>query len=68
MSKDKKFRVAIAYEEGFVIEIGAESKEEAEKKAVKMTGDYAAVSFDNGTITDTVHRDYFTVQADLMEQ
>ena len=68
MKNNNKYRVAIAYEEGFVIEIGAESKEEAEKKAVKMTGDYAAVSFDNGTITDTVHRDYFTVQADLMEQ
>ena len=42
MNKGKKFRVAIAYEEGFVIEIGAKSKEEAEKKAVEMTEEYAA--------------------------
>jgi len=68
MKNNNKYRVAIAYEEGFVIEIGADSKEEAEEKAVKMTEEYAAVSFDNGTIIDTVHRDYFTVQADLMEQ
>ena len=67
MSKGKKFRVAIAYEEGFVIEIKAKSKEEAEEKAVEMTEEYAGVSFDDGTITDTVHRDYFTVQSDLME-
>ena len=46
-------------------EVGAT---EAEEKAVEMTEEYAAVCFDNGAITDTVHRDYFTVQADLMEQ
>jgi hypothetical protein len=56
-----KYRVAIAYEEGFVIEIEAKSKEEAEEKAVEMTEEYAEVS------SDTVHRDYFTVQSDLME-
>ena len=68
MKNNSKYRVAIAYEEGFVIEIEAKSKEEAEEKDVEMTEEYAAVCFDNGAITDTVHRDYFTVQADLMEQ
>ena len=68
MKNNSKYRVAIAYEEGFVIEIEAKSKKEAEEKAVEMTEEYAAVCFDNGAITATVHRDYFTVQADLMEQ
>ena len=65
----KKFRVAIAYEEGFHFEVEAASEEDAEKKALKLTEDFGGFAFCEKKVAKeyylkTVHRDFHSVQVD----
>ena len=65
----KKFRVAIAYEEGFHFEVEADTEKDAENKALKITQDYGGFSFCDEKVAKeyylkTVHRDFHSVQVD----
>lgn len=53
----KTYRIAIAYEEGFTMEVKAASEAEAEEMALNMVEEKAGVDME-GVKIDTVHRDY----------
>jgi len=55
----KTYRVAIAYQEGFTMQVQANSEEEAEEMALDMVEEKASVDME-GLKIDTVHRDYHT--------
>lgn len=55
----KTYRVAIAYQEGFTMQVQANSEEEAEEIALDLVEEKASVDME-GLKTDTVHRDYHT--------
>lgn len=55
----KTYKVAIAYEEGFSMEVQANSEAEAKAKALELVDEHAWVEI-KGMELDTVHRDYFT--------
>lgn len=55
----KTFRIAIAYEEGFTMQVQANSEAEAEQMALDMVDEKAGVDME-GVQIDTVHRDYHT--------
>jgi hypothetical protein len=57
-----KYKIGIAYEEGFTIEIEAASQQEAEQKALEIVGEHADATSDlpDQYVCKTVHRDYFT--------
>jgi len=55
----KTYRVAIAYQEGFTMQVQANSEEEAEEMALDMVDEKASVDME-GLKIDTVHRDYHT--------
>ena len=55
----KTYRVAIAYEEGFTMQVQANSEAEAEQMALDMVDEKAGVDME-GVKIDTVHRDYHT--------
>jgi len=57
--KMKTYRVAIAYQEGFTMQVQANSEEEAEEMALDMVDEKASVDME-GLKIDTVHRDYHT--------
>lgn len=50
----KKFRVAVCYEEGFVVEVQAASEQDAEQKVLDMVDENS-----NDLDCKVVHRDYF---------
>jgi len=55
----KTYKISIAYEEGFSMEVQANSEAEAEAKALELVDEHAGVEI-QGVELDTVHRDYFT--------
>lgn len=67
----RKFRVTIAYEEGFTIEVESPNEEAARKRASTLTEDIASCydAFEHiapreAQSYDTVHRDYFVVDVE----
>ena len=57
----KEYRVAVHFEEGFVVHVNATSKEEAHKTVFDMVDQYGAGSLSG----EVVHRDW---QIDLIEE
>ena len=60
----KKFKIAVAYEEGIAFSIKAKSKKEAEEKALHIVKEYGGAiredeAKEHKVTTETVHRDYF---------
>ena len=62
----KKFKVAICYEEGVVVEILAKDAEEAEKQAYALAEDMGGSNYPDPYRPNIVHRDFFT--QDVKEQ
>ena len=57
-----KFNIAIAYEEGFVMEVESDTLAAAQEKALELVDMEAAVTIMERRL-DTVHRDYFIADA-----
>jgi len=55
----KKFRVAVAYEEGFVVEVQATSEQEAKEKVLDMVDENS-----NDLDSEVVHRDFFVTDVE----
>lgn len=60
MSDDKLFRVAICLEEGVVVQVRAESPEDAEEKAYELADYWGGSSYPSEHKPDRVHREFFT--------
>ena len=58
----KEYRVGVAYEEGFVVRVKANSKEQASKKIFDMVDKYGACTISDEVPKyhdkDVVHRDW----------
>ena len=59
----KTYRVAICLEEGVVVEVKANSEEDAEIKADKLADDYGGTDYPTEYNPDRVHREWFTQDA-----
>jgi len=64
----KEYRVAVHFEEGFVVHVNATSEEEAHKKVFDMVDDYGTCTI-SGEVPeyhnkDVVHRDWKIVEID----
>jgi capsular polysaccharide biosynthesis protein len=59
----KTFRVAICYEEGFTVQVKAEDEIDAEEIAHSLAEKYGT-DVPKEYLPDTVHRDYFTQDAE----
>lgn len=57
----QKFKIGVAYEEGFSIEVEADTIDDARVKAFDLIDQYASVKIDNHQI-NPVHRDYHLVE------
>ena len=55
----KKFRVAVSYEEGVVVEVQAASEQEAEQQVLDMVDENS-----NDLDCKVVHRDFFVSDVD----
>ena len=55
----KKFRVAVSYEEGFVVEVQAASEQDAEQKVLDMVDENS-----NDLDCKVVHRGFFVNDVD----
>ena len=62
-----KFRVAVCYEEGVVIEVEAEGVAEAEGLACQIAEQHAGSDYPSYYKPETVHRDYFSQDATEVE-
>ena len=60
----KKYRVSICLEEGVVVEVNAESIEDASDKALSLAADWGGSSYPKEYKDKCVHRDYFTQDAE----
>ena len=63
----KTYKVAICFEEGVVVEVKANSEEEAENKAYKLADDYGGTDYPIEYNPDRVHREWFTQNAEEVE-
>ncbi len=59
-----KFRVAICYEEGVVVEVEANNIAEAEGVACQVAEQHAGSIYPSYYKPNTVHRDYFSQDAE----
>lgn len=59
----KNFRVAVCYEEGFVVEVQAASEQEAEQKVLNMVDENS-----NDLDSKVVHRSYFINDVELKKE
>lgn len=59
-----RYRVAICFEEGVVIEVDADNEADAEAKAHLVAELHAGSEYPSEYNADTVHRDYFTQDAE----
>jgi hypothetical protein len=59
----KTFKVAICYEEGFTVQVKAEDEINAEEIAYELAENYGA-DVPKEYLPNTVHRDYFTQDAE----
>ena len=64
----KKYRVSICLEEGVVVEVNAESAEDAEQKAYALAEYWGGSSYPKEYKGNSVHRDYFTQDATEIEE
>ena len=67
----KEYRVGVAYEEGFVVNVKANSKEQASKKVfdrVEMFGDCVISSRPKYHDKKVVHRDWFITDVEDVEE
>ena len=62
----KTYKVAICFEEGVVIEVKANSEEEAEKQAYKLADDCGGTEYPKEYNQDHVHREWFTQNATVV--
>ena len=58
-----RYRVAVCLEEGIVIEVDAESGDDAQGKALKIADDYAGSRYPQEYNQNRVHRSFFTQDA-----
>ncbi len=59
----KNFRVAVCYEEGFVVDVQASSEKEAEQKVLNMVDENS-----NALESKVVHRSYFINDIELKKE
>ena len=60
----KKYRVSICLEEGVVVEVNAESEEDAEDKAHSLAAWWGGSSYPKEYKDNCVHRDYWVQDAE----
>ena len=53
-----RYKVAVAYEEGFTFEVDARNKQKAEKVAKEMINEFAGINKIDNQHVNTVHRDW----------
>ena len=60
----KKYQVMINYEESVAVQVNAKSSKDAETKALELAEYYGGSSYPKEYKGNSVHRDYFTQDAE----
>ena len=61
----RDYRVGVFFEEGAVLNISAESPEQAREKAIEMLDLYAGVDYQDSYNSEAVHRDYTVTDVEV---
>ena len=61
----RDYRVGVFFEEGAVLNISAESPEQAREQAIEMLDLYAGVDYPDSYNSEAVHRDYTVTDVEV---
>ena len=61
----KDYRIGVFFEEGAVLNISAESPEQAKEKALEMLDSYAGVDYSDSYNSEVVYRDYTVTDVEV---
>jgi len=61
----KDYRIGVFFEEGAVLNISAESPEQAKEKAIEMLDLYAGVDYSDSSNSEVVYRDYTVTDVEV---